>query len=170
MKAEFFKNNRNKLLNYVKDNSIVILFAGNAPKKTGDEAYPFTPNRNFYYLTGITQPNVFLVIVKDNEKHMEILYIDEYDEMYEKHTVFSRLTKEYKTYESYIIDELLVDSGLERIKIISPDGPADFMRPVLNAMDEETFELFVKYHLSVCERADLIGAGSHTLDILKNTK
>lgn len=68
------------------------------------------------------------------------------------------------------IDELNRESGLSRIKIVSPDGPSDFMRPVLNAMDEETFELFLNYHWSVCERADLIGAGSHTLDILENTK
>jgi hypothetical protein len=68
------------------------------------------------------------------------------------------------------INALNEEMGLTRIKIISPDGPSDFMRPVLNAMDEETFELFVKYHLSVCERPDLIGAGSHTLDILRNTK
>lgn len=68
------------------------------------------------------------------------------------------------------IDALNQEAGLTREKIISPDGPSDFMRPTLNAMDEETFELFVKYHLSVCERQDLIGAGSHTLDILRNTK
>ena len=43
MKADFFKNNRKRLLEKIKDNSIVILFAGNAPKKTADEAYPFTP-------------------------------------------------------------------------------------------------------------------------------
>jgi hypothetical protein len=68
------------------------------------------------------------------------------------------------------INTLNEEIGLTRLKIVSPDGPSDFMRPVLNAMDEETFELFVKYHLSVCERADLLGAGSHTLDVLKNTK
>ncbi len=68
------------------------------------------------------------------------------------------------------INALNEELHLTRIKIISPDGPSDFMRPTLNAMDEETFELFIKYHLSVCERPDLIGAGSHTLDILRNTK
>jgi hypothetical protein len=41
------------------------------------------------------------------------------------------------------------------------------MRPVLNAMDEETFRLFVQYHLSTCERPELLGAGAHTLDILR---
>ena len=60
-------------------------------------------------------------------------------------------------------------AGLERIKVISADGPSDYMRPVLNAMDEETFETFIRYHLSVCERPELVGAGSHTVDILKKS-
>ena len=65
------------------------------------------------------------------------------------------------------INALNEEMGLTRMKIISPDGPADFMRPVLNAMDEETFRIFIEYHLSTCERQDLIGAGAHTLDILE---
>jgi ubiquinone/menaquinone biosynthesis C-methylase UbiE len=65
------------------------------------------------------------------------------------------------------INRLNGAAGLERIQIISPDGPADYMRPVLNAMDEETFQLFIRYHLATCERQDLIGAGAHTLDILR---
>lgn len=65
------------------------------------------------------------------------------------------------------IDQLNETVGLKRLKIISPDGAANYMRPVLNAMDQETFELFVQYHLSVCERQDLIGAGAHTVDILQ---
>ena len=56
--------------------------------------------------------------------------------------------------------------GVKRIKIISADGPANYMRPTLNAMDEETFKIFVDYHLSTCERPELLGAGAHTLDIL----
>lgn len=65
------------------------------------------------------------------------------------------------------IDALNAASGLERYKIISPDGPANYMRPVLNAMDEETFKLFVEYHLATCERQELVGAGAHTVDILE---
>ena len=41
------------------------------------------------------------------------------------------------------------------------------MRSTLNKMDEKTFKLFLDYHLKTCERKDLIGAGAHTLDILK---
>ena len=44
------------------------------------------------------------------------------------------------------------------------------MRKTLNQMDEETFNLFIQYQLTTCERLDLIGAGAHTLDILMNTK
>lgn len=64
------------------------------------------------------------------------------------------------------IEELNKEAGLKRIKIISADGPADYLRPVLKEMDEETFSLFIKYHLSTCERPELLGAGAHTLDIL----
>ncbi len=57
--------------------------------------------------------------------------------------------------------------GVSRERILTPDGPANYMRQTLNAMDEQTFALFIKYHLSVCERPDLIGAAAHTLDILR---
>lgn len=63
------------------------------------------------------------------------------------------------------IDELNKSVGLSRLKIIASDGASDYMRPILNKMDDETFELFIKYHLSICERADLIGASSHVVDI-----
>lgn len=66
------------------------------------------------------------------------------------------------------INELNKKVNLKRIKIITPDGPANYLRKTLNKMDEETFNLFIKYHLSTCERKDLIGAAAHTLDILKN--
>ncbi len=58
-------------------------------------------------------------------------------------------------------------AGLERIQIVAADGAANYMRNTLNAMDDETFALFLQYHFSTCERMDLMGASSHTLDILK---
>lgn len=57
--------------------------------------------------------------------------------------------------------------GVTRERILTPDGPANYMRQTLHAMDEQTFALFMQYHLSVCERPDLIGAAAHTLDILQ---
>ena len=57
--------------------------------------------------------------------------------------------------------------GVERLQIIAADGAADYLRSVLNAMDEETYQLFIQYHLATCERQDLIGASAHTVDILR---
>lgn len=57
--------------------------------------------------------------------------------------------------------------GLVRDKIISPDGPANYIRPFVNKLDEESFEQFVNYQMATCERQDLIGAGAHTVDILR---
>ena len=65
------------------------------------------------------------------------------------------------------IAELDKAVGLERIKLITPDGPANYLRPVLNGMDEEEFKVFIQYHLATCERQDLIGAAAHTVDILR---
>lgn len=73
----------------------------------------------------------------------------------------------YKYMRLEDINELNQLSNLKRIKIITPDGPSNYMRNVLNKMDDETFNLYIKYHLSICERQDLIGAAAHTLDILK---
>ena len=66
------------------------------------------------------------------------------------------------------IDRLNKAAGLERIKIISADGAADYMRRELNEMSEEEFEAFCSFQLAIAERPELVGAGSHCVDILKN--
>jgi len=88
-----------------------------------------------------------------------------------------RLTEDFKTISfpenlyDYMrveeIDALVQEAGLNRIRLLSPDGPANYMRPFLNQLTEEEFEHFVQYQMATCERPDLIGAGAHTLDILK---
>ena len=57
--------------------------------------------------------------------------------------------------------------GLNRVQIIGVDGPTDYMRHIINKMDEETFEIYKKYCLTISSRMDMIGTSSHTLDILK---
>ena len=65
------------------------------------------------------------------------------------------------------IDAINEETNTQRIKIFAADGPSDYMRRELNAMDEETFRLFMQYHLATCERPDLLGASSHLVDILQ---
>lgn len=66
------------------------------------------------------------------------------------------------------IDRLNKAAGLERIKIISADGAADYMRRELNEMSPGEFEAFCSFQLAIAERPELVGAGSHCVDILKN--
>ena len=84
MNSAVFKNNREKLMKIIEDNSIVILFAGNAPKKSADEQYSFTPNRNFYYFTGIEEEEHILVLTKINGEVKEYMYLKEIDEEMER--------------------------------------------------------------------------------------
>lgn len=86
MNSKVFKTNREKLMKTIEDNSIVILFAGNAPKKSADEAYPFTPNRNFYYFTGIEEEEHIAVFTKINGEVKEYLYLKTIDEEMERWT------------------------------------------------------------------------------------
>lgn len=58
-------------------------------------------------------------------------------------------------------------SEIERVKIVASDGATNYMRDCIDSMDDATFELWMKYHFTICERADLIGATHHSLDILK---
>ena len=65
------------------------------------------------------------------------------------------------------INKLKDDAKLKRIKIIGVDGATDYIRPYINKLSEEDFEIYKKYQLSICERPELLGASSHILDILE---
>lgn len=64
------------------------------------------------------------------------------------------------------IRELSDKAGLKRVKMIAQDGFAEYLKKEINAMDEETFELFLQYHLKNCERPEWLGFSRHVLDIL----
>ena len=65
------------------------------------------------------------------------------------------------------INRLDENAGLERVRIFSPDGASDYMRTRLNRISDETFAHFIAYQKSISERADLIGAGSHVVDVVR---
>lgn len=73
----------------------------------------------------------------------------------------------FKLYTVDEIKELTIGCSAERIKLISADGYANHMTETIDAMDDETFDLYLRYHFSACEREDLMGYSHHTLDILR---
>lgn len=64
------------------------------------------------------------------------------------------------------VNRLNTMAGLQRVTVFSPDGAADYMRTRLNQMSQETFRRFIEYQKTISERPDLIGAGSHIVDVL----
>jgi len=64
------------------------------------------------------------------------------------------------------INRLNEKAGLKRVTIFSPDGAADYMRTRLNRMSDETFARFIEYQKCISERAELLGAGSHIVDVV----
>ena len=65
------------------------------------------------------------------------------------------------------IDELMSIFPVTRLHYVATDGCALFMREAVDAMDEETFQLYLKYHFATCEREDLAGVTSHAIDIFQ---
>lgn len=65
------------------------------------------------------------------------------------------------------IDRINKACSLDREGIFSPDGPSDYIRRTLNSMNDEEFEYFIKFQIHNAFRQDLIGAGSHVVDVLR---
>ena len=65
------------------------------------------------------------------------------------------------------IDRLMAGFPVERLHYAASDGCALLLREAIDAMDEETFALYLKYHFAVCERADLVGITSHAVDVFR---
>ena len=65
------------------------------------------------------------------------------------------------------IASLDAEFPVRRLKLVATDGATNFLRDYIDAMDDETFEKWLDYHFTVCERQDLIGASHHTLDVLE---
>ena len=106
-------------------------------------------------------------IITHGFKDNNILSAIKNKELDENYHVTPKKTDLYSMVRLEDIDELNKLSGLKRIKILAQDGPSDYIRPIINKMDDQTFNEYIKYHLSICERYELLGASSHVLDILK---
>lgn len=79
------KNRRQKLMEGKPSPSMVCIFSGKAPMKSLDQSYPFSVDRNFFYLTGIEKENMILVMRKTpSGDYAESLYIEPYDELLAK--------------------------------------------------------------------------------------
>ena len=55
----------------------------------------------------------------------------------------------------------------EVITYVATDGVGRVMSDKINVMSDEEYKHYINYHLSICEREDLIGYSGHVLAITK---
>ena len=65
------------------------------------------------------------------------------------------------------IDDLMSVFNVTRLHYVASDGLALYMREAVDSMDDDAFALYLKYHLTTCEREDLVGVTSHAIDIFR---
>jgi Xaa-Pro aminopeptidase len=76
-----YKKRRVTLANDLQANSLLVVHAGNLKHRSQDSYYSFDVSRNFYYLTGITQAGVIVVLHKTSTGTESYLFIEEFDEV-----------------------------------------------------------------------------------------
>lgn len=79
-----YETRRLELLKFMDQNSIAVLFSGDLIKRSADADYPFSVNRNFYYLTGLDEDGLILVLLKTGTSQKEILFIKDHNPLMEK--------------------------------------------------------------------------------------
>lgn len=73
----------------------------------------------------------------------------------------------FQLYRKEDIDALMARFDVTRLHYLGTDMATNFMREAVDAMEDELYELYLRYHFSICERPDMVGATHHILDIFR---
>lgn len=73
----------------------------------------------------------------------------------------------FELYRREDIDALMEGFRTERLHYVGTDMATNYMRQTIDEMDDELFDLYLRYHFSICERSDLVGASHHILDVFR---
>ena len=65
------------------------------------------------------------------------------------------------------VKELMNKYFVKKLCYVATDGIGRVMKEDIDKMSDEEYKMFVNYHLSVCEREDLIGYSGHILSIVE---
>jgi Xaa-Pro aminopeptidase len=89
--ADFFKTNRKRLRDTMPDSSVFILFAAPRKSKANDIDFKYHQDPDFYYFTGVKEPNALILILKDSAtidgvRTNEILFVETKDSKKEQWT------------------------------------------------------------------------------------
>ena len=150
MDRELFVRNRKKIFELMEDNSILLSFSRRKvfDSVTNDK---YDVDRNYYYLSGVFEYENIVMLVKNNKKTNEIIFINPYDDFKAK-WVGAPLSKEEIKELSGIEDIRYLDSFEDYLNYYLKEIPnlyLDIETENLNkALDENMlFAKKVKEHL-----------------------
>ncbi|MHC1735042.1 MAG: aminopeptidase P N-terminal domain-containing protein [Erysipelotrichaceae bacterium] len=58
---------REKVFANLEEGGCAVFFSGDLVKRSADAVYPFSVNRNFFYLTGLNEDGLILMLVKTSQ-------------------------------------------------------------------------------------------------------
>lgn len=93
--------------------------------------------------------------------NMGVMITDDYKVINREEYIF------YLTYMSEIKKLMQEHDKQEVITYVATDGVGRVMSDKINEMSDEEYKHYINYHLSICEREDLIGYSGHVLAITK---
>lgn len=76
-------------------------------------------------------------------------------------------TELFQLYRKEDIDALMADFPVTRLHYVGTDMATNYMRSEVDAMDDDFFQMYLRYHYVICERPDLVGASHHLLDVFR---
>lgn len=109
-KSEFFAANRLNLHSAFGSNSLFVFTASGLVQRNGTTTYPFRQDSNFWYLTGIEEPDIMLVM----DGSGEYLILPERSEVFEKFN--GKIDPNKITSVSNISDIYGYNSGIRKLK------------------------------------------------------
>lgn len=75
----------------------------------------------------------------------------------------------FELYRREDIDALMEGFPVKRLHYVGTDMATNYMRSAIDDMEDDFFELYLKYHFTICERSDMVGTSHHILDIHRKT-
>ncbi len=82
---------------------------------------------------------------------------------------FSKPSDVFELHRKEDIDALMARFDVTRLHYAATDLMTNFpgMREAVDAMDDRTFALYLRYHFAMCERSDMVGMTNHSLDVFR---
>ncbi len=64
--------------------------------------------------------------------------------------------------------QMLRQGGVKILTEAASDGVSELMADTINALDEESYRQYLRYHFSVCEKPEMLGHSNHLLFVTQN--